>query len=340
MFSCSAVILEKANFFNDTIVSRSTNIYVGPAKITDCTFKMCLNYDLKGGAIYSLSDLDIKHSLFFQNTGKKGGSIYCKGNITVIHSTFEQGYAKTGGAIYNEDSSVFDISQTDFAKLESINHGCFIKKSKCFASINYLNVSFTSAQSQNGGFCLDGGYGTIRNCDMKTVYAASKTCILLTGIENTKIEQCYFLLAVAESYGSILCVEKTNSSVDFLQCAIMGCSSGERLLNADEGSEIRVYSLCTTEQANLIAGNKVSFVGQSLFGRYCKNQLFDPNIKVGYYLNTLDGKTSDIKSDIKQGVIIGLLSVLPLMAGFFLAIFLMKQIKIWKNNRGQPLKFQ
>ena len=68
--------------------------------IYNCGFNLCKSTNDEGGAIFSLSNLNIIKCYFYNNYANIGGSIYCKSTLNIQFSTFKDGYSEKGGGIY------------------------------------------------------------------------------------------------------------------------------------------------------------------------------------------------------------------------------------------------
>ena len=205
-------------------------VYVKSCKFIDCRFP-----DAQGGAIISITFLDVENSLFSKCFARSGGSICSMFDLTVKNSNFLDSFAKRGGSIHQQYGTC-ELIETLFASSAStVLGGSFYSTESQLHLSSHTNYSSSSCKEDasaayiektninighnivsnchlirgTGGFLLKLTEGKISNSIFSNncfddIVGGGASSIEISGTKETvNIENSYFYMCSAFNYWSI-----------------------------------------------------------------------------------------------------------------------------------------
>ena len=319
-FLSNSLYFDKIEHSNAALESRRLCFIIGPIDISFCIFRLCLNTkEIFGGSIFCLANLSLYQCLFENNAAKRAGSVYCTGKLDIKSVTFDGGYSQEGQGFIHEDCKDMNLSLelVTFVNLESYDHTCFIQNSPGKVRLLHNNFSTNVAENKNAGCFICYADVLVETCILFELNAFSETSFLLINCEQSQFDMVVFYLlhSSKNSFNGSTCLSFYNSENVCLmnRCSFLLCSpGGSQLVKADERASIQLEELCTTSSQIEVIGDGQNIIidKKNEFNENCRERLIIRlNEPFGFHTQNDDYDLATIRSDIYDGVIIGVFTI-------------------------------
>lgn len=331
------VHVDSLNYYNNTIEKRRMCLLVGPVEISYCIFRLCLS-NAKGGAIFTVTDIQMKQCWFVYNKSPKGGHIYSTAGIQCASVTFEGGYSPeaSGFACEDRDIADLDLYLTTFVRLESGNHSCFTSIGPGNVSVRYCNMSTDNADHSNSGFYVKGAALEVIGSILFEMRAKYDTAMVLSSLKKCHIEDALFWFLSTEN-GGCVSVRDTVPGVTMRQCSFISCRAENSPMILTDNSHVMISNVCTDQsKSELIGDQKVALDDMVRLMNQCDDR-YRVNVPgtFGYATEDYDLELQVMRSEIADGMILGGLSILVVISAMGMTMICAGQIKQFFANRDE-----
>jgi predicted outer membrane repeat protein len=349
-FLRTAIHVDASDYLNATLETGRICLLVGPVNVSHCIFRLCLSRDVSGGALFVIANLTLTQCLFSYNSSPLGGSIYSNGNFSGTSVTFEGGFSDQAGGFVSEacgDCSL-GLWLVTFVNLESWNHSCLLRDSAGSVRIGHCNLSTNNADTQNAGMEIRTSPVALRHCMFFEMAAPRDTALVLRGVSDALVEICIFWLlqmGTKADGGTAFALRGTNSTARLVGCSVFHCApGGGAIIRAFDGGTILINEICsTTDRVSLLGGEIGIMVDQgSRFKHECHDR-FRIDVPGHYGFNTFNAHSELVamRSDMKNGVIIGALAIIVFAMAVAITMIVLGQIaKVCAKNDEQYERVQ
>ncbi len=236
-----------SNLFETLLAQVVSNVFIRNGSFINNS----ANY---GGAIYSLSDMDIYSSSFINNFANYGGVVATSGNGCIYFCNFTENHADAGG-VYMSDGNV-DMHDSSFSYNSAV-----------WGAVIYINgnISIDSCNFTNNCANKSGGvvYGNDK-CDVANSYFANNSARTAAGIYSINgvfiADSIFANNSVSYSGGAIYSAG---------ECLVFNCEFYENSANyggaiTSDGTEYEVISSINVSSCRF-SGNLANYSGGAVY---------------------------------------------------------------------------
>jgi predicted outer membrane repeat protein len=334
-FLQSAICVDSSDYLNATLETGRICLLVGPVNVSYCIFRLCHSQDVSGGALFVIANLTLTQCLFSHNSSPFGGSVYSNGNFSVVSVTFEGGFSDQAGGFVSEASGGCSLGcyLVTFVNLESWNHSCLLRDSLGGAALGHCNISTNNADEQNAGIEIRTSPATLRHCIFFEMAAPRDTALVLRGVADSLVEICIFWLlqtSMKTDGATAFALRGTNATARLVGCSIFHCSpGGGAIIRAFDGGTIVITEMCSTaDRVGLLGGEIGITIDQgSRFKHACDDKFYvDVPGHYGFHTFNAHSELVAMRSDMKDGVIVGALAVMVFAMTVVITMIILAQI--------------
>lgn len=318
-------------YSNATIESKRISLLIGPIEISDCIFRLCIiNDDIKGGAIFSLASMSLTQCLFEFNSAPIAGSLYQSGNLSLKSVTFESGYSfNAAGFMLEAPNANLEITLSTFANLNSNNNSCFLHDAEGNTTIKWGNFSTCAADESNAGIKIKNSNVKIIQSIFFELNADFDSTLEFDHIKNCRVQNTLFWFIRSHitnfDRSTIMSVSNTPAMCTLDHCGFMQCSSGSStLFKGYNSGRILISNSCFSNDRFFVGNeHEIQFDNSTKFNEQCNEYLIiDAPNDFGYKTKDPIEQLSTLRHDMWNGTAIGLLSVLSMLIGIVISLFL------------------
>jgi predicted outer membrane repeat protein len=344
-FLHTAIHVDASDYVNATLETGRICLLVGPVNVSHCIFRLCISRDVSGGALFVIANLTLTQCLFSYNSSPLGGSIYSNGNFTGTSVTFEGGFSDQAGGFVSEASGdcCLGLFLVTFVNLESWNHSCVLRDSEGNATIGHSNISTNNADARNAGMEIRTSPATVKHCLFFEMAAPRDTALVLRGVPDGVVEICIFWMLQASTKtdgATAFALRDTNATARMVRCSVFHCSpGGGAIIRAFDGGKIVLTDMCSTADRVSLLGeaNGITVDQGSRFNHGCDDR-FHVDMPGHYGFHTFNAHSELIamRSDMKDGVIIGALAIIVFTIAVAITMIILGQIEKLCTKNEEP----